>query len=55
MKISQHEMFARMGLKSKVLSGPLNILSALVGFYTSRPQQGVNYQLFIVLKRGEAL
>jgi hypothetical protein len=31
---------------SKVLPGPLTDLSACVGFCTSRPQQGVKYQLW---------
>ena len=30
---------------SKVLPGPLTDLSAWVDFFTSRPQQGVKYQL----------
>jgi hypothetical protein len=33
-----------MGIKSKVLPGPLTDLSAWVGFCTSSPQQGVKYQ-----------
>jgi hypothetical protein len=34
-----------LGFQSKVLPGPLTDLSALVGFFTSSPQEGVKYQL----------
>ena len=34
------------GVMSEVLSGPLTDLSAWLGFCTSRPQQGIKYQLW---------
>ena len=42
--IKGDKVFVHLGFKSKVLSGPLNDLSAWVGFCTSSPQQGVKYQ-----------
>jgi hypothetical protein len=35
-----------LGVNSKVLPGPLNGLSAWVGFSTPSPQQDVKYQLW---------
>ena len=39
------KVLAHFGVNSKILSGSLTDLSALVGFCTSSPQQGVKYQL----------
>ena len=39
------KVLAHLEFKSKVLPGPLNDLSAWVGFCTSSPQQGVKCQL----------
>jgi len=39
------KVFSHLGFKSKVLPGPLTDVSARVGFCTSSPQQGVQYQL----------
>jgi hypothetical protein len=38
-------VLAHFGVNSKILFGSLTDLSALVGFCTSSPQQGVKYQL----------
>jgi hypothetical protein len=35
-----------LGFQSKAFPGPLTDLSALVGFCTSSPRQGVKYQLW---------
>jgi hypothetical protein len=43
--IKDGKVLDHLGLKSKVLPGPLTDLSAWVGFCTSSPQQGVKYQL----------
>jgi hypothetical protein len=40
------KVFSHLGFRSNVLYGPLTDLSVLVGFCTSRPQQGVKYQLW---------
>ena len=47
--IKDGKVLAHLGLKSKVLSGPLTDLSAWVGFCTSSPQQGVKYQLWYLI------
>jgi len=39
------KVLAHFGFKSKVLTGPLTDLSALLVSCTSSPQQGVKYQL----------
>jgi hypothetical protein len=39
------KVLAHFGVNSTILSGSLTDLSALVGFCTSSPQQGVKYQL----------
>ena len=44
--IKDGKVLDHLGLKSKVLPGPLTDLSAWVGFCTSSPQQGVKYQLY---------
>ena len=43
--IKDGKVFAHLGFKSKVVSGPLTDVRAWVGFCTSSPQQGVKYQL----------
>jgi hypothetical protein len=43
--IKDGKVLDHMGIKSKVLPGPLTDLSAWVGFCTSSPQLGVKYQL----------
>jgi len=43
--IKNGKVLTHSGFKSKVLPGPLTDLSALVGFWTSSPQQGVKYHL----------
>jgi len=39
------KVLSHSGFRSKVLHAPSTDLSAWVGFCTSRPQQGVKYQL----------
>jgi hypothetical protein len=43
--IKDGKFLDHLGLKSKVLPGPLTDLSVWVGFCTSSPQQSVKYQL----------
>jgi hypothetical protein len=46
-QISNGKVLAHLGIKSKVLPGPLTDLSAWVGFWTSIPEQGVKYHLWV--------
>ena len=48
--IKDGKVLANLGLKSKVLPGPLTDLSAWVGFCPSSPHQGVKYQLWYAVK-----
>jgi hypothetical protein len=43
--IKDGKVLDHLGLKSKVLHGPLTELRAWMGFCTSSPQLGVKYQL----------
>ena len=44
--IKDGKVLVHLGFMSKVLPGPLTDLSGWVGFCTSSPQQGVEYQLW---------
>jgi hypothetical protein len=43
--IKDGKVLAHLEFRSKVFPGPLADIRAWVGFCTSRPQQGVKYQL----------
>jgi hypothetical protein len=47
--IKDGKVLDHLGIKSKVLTGSLTDLSALVGFCTSSPQLGVKYQLWYLI------
>jgi hypothetical protein len=56
--IPDGKVLAHFGFTSKVLSVPLSVLSAWVGFCTSSPQQCVKYRLWylnIILWRGVSM